>query len=314
MDKPQLWKENIAKSVDHYNNWFFRFAPKTYLSSRKKTKKEVEKSLKLTNNLLNISHDIMKLNPQILPTLRMITAPPLAQDRLVGLANVSKNLVLQMEQEGRIPIRMSPEKASLELKKIGNVLTKLVDKDLLVWLETKRVPTKREKDRAALIIADRLCGTVSDPIIRNAQEKRQLLAIKKWLKARGYTEISKLRPSFDKMKSGTFTFRLTVNGKKEDGSNIAIPIDAVVMPKHTKKKTFPVLIEAKSAGDFTNVNKRRKEEATKFIQLKKAHGSRFKFILFLCGYFDSGYLGYEAAEGIDWVWEHKINDLSKFGL
>ncbi len=36
--------------------------------------------------------------------------------------------------------------------------------------------------------------------------------------------------------------------------------------------------------------------------------------LFLCGYFDSGYLGYEAAEGIDWVWEHRIDDLAKFGL
>ena len=38
------------------------------------------------------------------------------------------------------------------------------------------------------------------------------------------------------------------------------------------------------------------------------------FGLFLCGYFDSGYLGYEAAEGIDWVWEHRIDDLAKFEL
>jgi len=32
------------------------------------------------------------------------------------------------------------------------------------------------------------------------------------------------------------------------------------------------------------------------------------------GYFDSGYLGYEAAEGIDWVWEHRIDDLELFGF
>lgn len=32
------------------------------------------------------------------------------------------------------------------------------------------------------------------------------------------------------------------------------------------------------------------------------------FLLFLCGYFEPGYLGYEAAEGIDWVWEHRPND------
>jgi len=39
-----------------------------------------------------------------------------------------------------------------------------------------------------------------------------------------------------------------------------------------------------------------------------------KFNLFLCGYFDSGYLGYEASEGIDWVWEHRIDDLALFGI
>lgn len=75
-----------------------------------------------------------------------------------------------------------------------------------------------------------------------------------------------------------------------------------------------MLIEAKSAGDFTNVNKRRKEEAVKVSQLRHTYGGRIVFILFLCGYFDSGYLGYEAAEGIDWVWEHRIDDLAGFGV
>jgi len=86
------------------------------------------------------------------------------------------------------------------------------------------------------------------------------------------------------------------------------------MPKASSSGQLPVLIEAKSAGDFTNVNKRRKEEATKMNQLKQTYGADIKFYLFLCGYFDSGYLGYEAAEGIDWVWEHRIDDLAQFGL
>ena len=77
---------------------------------------------------------------------------------------------------------------------------------------------------------------------------------------------------------------------------------------------MPILIEAKSAGDFTNVNKRRKEEATKIRQLRGTNGDATQFLLFLCGYFDSGYLGYEAAEGIDWIWEHRIEDLDKLGL
>ena len=52
----------------------------------------------------------------------------------------------------------------------------------------------------------------------------------------------------------------------------------------------------------------------KLSQLKSTHGDGIKFVLFLCGYFDGGYLGYEAAEGIDWVWEHRIGDLGRLGV
>ena len=86
------------------------------------------------------------------------------------------------------------------------------------------------------------------------------------------------------------------------------------MPKNAVAGDFPLMFEAKSAGDFTNTNKRRKEEAVKMAQLRSTYGDKVRFNLFLCGYFDSGYLGYEAAEGIDWVWEHRIDDMASFGL
>jgi hypothetical protein len=95
---------------------------------------------------------------------------------------------------------------------------------------------------------------------------------------------------------------------------VNIPVDAVVMPVKATPGELPLMIEAKSAGDFTNTNKRRKEEAAKVGQLRRKHGEDVRYILFLCGYFDSGYLGYEAAEGIDWVWEHRMDDLAEFGL
>ena len=99
-------------------------------------------------------------------------------------------------------------------------------------------------------------------------------------------------------------------------NSINVPIDAVVAPFIHDRAVdpSPLLIEAKSAGDFTNTNKRRKEEATKIAQLRATYGADVRFILLLCGYFDSGYLGYEAAEGIDWVWEHRLEDLTYFGL
>ena len=108
---------------------------------------------------------------------------------------------------------------------------------------------------------------------------------------------------------------MNVPVKLEGGKKtVNIPIDAVVMRKGNKKGNFPIFFEAKSAGDFTNTNKRRKEEAVKMTQLRTTYGKKVQFNLFLCGYFDTGYLGYEAAEGIDWVWEHRIEDLAKFGI
>jgi hypothetical protein len=62
------------------------------------------------------------------------------------------------------------------------------------------------------------------------------------------------------------------------------------------------------------VNKRRKEEATKINQLKATFGDKVVFVLLLCGYFDAAYLGYEAAEGIDWIWEHRIEEIDQLGI
>ena len=169
--------------------------------------------------------------------------------------------------------------------------------------------------RAATIVADRLCGAVANPIIRNAQEKRQLAAIKAWLEQRGYSHTPLgSGTSFERMAAGTFNFHLNVPVKLESGTSVNIPIDAVIMPKSAQPSDYPIFFEAKSAGDFTNTNKRRKEEAVKMSQLRSTYGAKIKFNLFLCGYFDTGYLGYEAAEGIDWVWEHRIDDLTQFGI
>jgi len=320
-DKPDRWKDDIASSVDLYNSWFMTFAPKAFRETRIKTAKEVAYALNATNNLTNISPALLVQHPKVLPMLRMSTCPPIARDRLIGLAGVSKNLVESMEDADnpRVPPRMPADKLETELKKIAATIIKMADPDIFVWLGRDGAVVESDVSRAATIVADRLCGAVSDPIIRNAQEKRQLLAIAAWLNARGYRQLEAGNGmKFDQMPTGTYSFRMNVSVKMssdaEDESKVNIPVDALIMPLSAKKGDFPLLIEAKSAGDFTNVNKRRKEEAQKMTQLRNTYGHAIRFGLFLCGYFDSGYLGYEAAEGIDWVWEHRIDDLEHYGL
>lgn len=314
-DKPSRWKADISRSVDFYNDWFMKFAPKAYRDTRSESTKQVQEALNQSANLTNVTPRVLRESPQMLEMLRMATAPPIARDRLIGLAGVTKGLVMNMEANKRIPPQMTDAEVEAQLQKISNLIMKLADKDIFPWLEAKTVPDEKEVHRAATIVADRLCGAQSDPIIRNAQERRQLDSLKKWLEQRSYSYIEPRKVSFKEMKPGKFTFRLgipvTLSGGKKQ---INIPVDVVIMPKQAKAGSLPLLIEAKSAGDFTNPNKRRKEEAIKISQLQATYGKSVRYILFLCGYFDSGYLGYEAAEGIDWVWEHRMDDLAEFGI
>lgn len=245
--------------------------------------------------------------------LRMATCPPIARDRLIGLSGAKKSSVQALE-DGRQPTRLGAGLLAKELERISEVLSRLFDTDLLPWLDGRTKPLASELERSATVIADRLCGSIADPIIRNAQEGRQLQSVSKWLNARGYKKIlaTSMGGGLEEMPVGTYAFR--VNVLAGEARPVRIPVDIVIQPKEAVPRSLPLLVEAKSAGDFTNTNKRRKEEAHKFQQLRTRYGNSVKYVLFLCGYFDSGYLGYEAAEGIDWVWEHRIDDLVKLGL
>lgn len=169
----------------------------------------------------------------------------------------------------------------------------------------------QQRSRSASIIADRLTGVLSDPIIRNAQEKRQLETISNFLDLKGYEYISNVT-EINSMSPMTYSFHVNVPVKLAEFKYVNIPIDIAI--KTAEIDRLPILIECKSAGDFTNTNKRRKEEAQKMAQLRHTYGEDIIFCLYLCGYFDTGYLGYEAAEGIDWVWEHRTQDIEKLGI
>ena len=288
VDKPHLWKQDVAASVDMYNEWFMRFAPKAFRETRLKTTVSVEAALAATSNLTDIQPSLLRKHPDILSTLRMSTCPPIAVDRLIGLSGADAGLVKCMEKEGKLPIRMALGLQNLHLQKIADIIEKLADPDIFVWLRREASATDMEVHRAATIVADRLCGAVANPIIRNAQEQRQLAEIKAWLESRGYRQLTAGDGAkFNTMMPGTFSFRMNVPIMLEGGKSVNIPVDAVIMPIQRERGKLPIFFEAKSAGDFTNTNKRRKEEAIKMSQLRSSYGDSVEFNLFLCGYFDS---------------------------
>src|SRR5438093_2027348 len=125
-NNPDLWKADIARSVDMYNAWFIQFAPEAFRSTRMQTTQQVEDTLKATQNLTDVSPALLKADPEVLSTLRMSTCPPLAVDRLIGLAGVPKNLVNNME-EGKLPARMRASVLDEELRKIGDIIERMAD-------------------------------------------------------------------------------------------------------------------------------------------------------------------------------------------
>lgn len=134
LDKPHLWKEDIAKSVDMYNDWFMEFAPKAFRETRIQTIKDVEVTLRETENLTSIDPSILRRHPEVLPTLRMSTCPPLAVDRLIGLARVPNSLVKRMENEKKLPVKLKGTALDVELRKIGDIIERMADPDIFVWL------------------------------------------------------------------------------------------------------------------------------------------------------------------------------------
>ncbi|OQA30128.1 MAG: Modification methylase Eco57IB [Betaproteobacteria bacterium ADurb.Bin341] len=238
-DKTQNWKNDTLDSIDYYNDWFLRFAPLTYREQRKVKKDEVERAFVVTEYLRKLTIEVMVKHPEILSVLRMCAAPPIAQDRLAGLAYSKKSLIATMEGDGgrspSLPAKMTDSEREAQLAKLLDVFNEMMDVDIFPWTVEDRLPTNDEYKMGVSIVTDRLCGSAADPIIRNAQEVRQLHALAMFLKHLGYQEVAS-------------------------------------------------------------------------SQIKKMLGKQTHFVLFLCGYFDAGYLGYEAAEGIDWVWEHRIHD------
>ena len=249
-DKVDLWKADVAKSVDFYNSWFMNFAPKAFRDTRIATTKQVEQALKWTENLTNIRPETLQNYPSVLSMLRMTTCPPIARDRLVGLAGVFPNLVKSMEVDKRVPPMMKQAELTRQLEMIGEIFEKMADPDIFVWKGREDKGKEEEIHRASTIVADRLCGAVADPIIRNAQEQRQLAAIRTWLEVRGYRELQPGEATnFLSMPNGTFSFRFNVRIRLDSGKQINIPIDAVIMRKNAKSGEFPALFEAKSMGD-----------------------------------------------------------------
>lgn len=316
-NKPDRWDADTRISVSQYNKWFMDFAPKAHQSVFNDCLTSVENLFNLSSNLRELTPKLLIDNPDALAPLRMLCAPPIARDRLAGLSDVPRTQVKTME-EGRLPGRGKERQCFMEtqIPSLLEVIDQLLDRRLISWLDYEQDPLARDLYIAKHVAADRLCGNMSAPIIKNAQEARQLTVISSYLDPKGYRLIDDPSIGAFDMPRGTYAYhkniRMFQNALDDSDGYVSTPVDVVIMPKDPIIDK-PLLVECKSAGDFANTNKRRKEEDTKVAQLRATYGD-ITLHLFLCGYFDSTYLGYEAANHMDWIWEHRVEDFMEIGI
>ncbi len=166
----------------------------------------------------------------------MSCCPPLAVDRLIGLAYTDKNLVKSLERK-KLPPRMASRDLEIHLKGIVKVIEALLDPDIFVWVGDRRRPSAEERIRASTIVADRLTGAVANPIIRNAQEKRQLHVIETYLRKRGYKRKPHPRGSpLTAMPPGTFTFHHSL-ATGSDAHRVNVSVDAMIQPHVLRRRS-----------------------------------------------------------------------------
>jgi XamI-like restriction endonuclease len=302
---PADWQPDIDQSVAEYDEWYLGRSPGMFAEARERAVVEIEKAMRVTDDFRAFGVDSLIARPGALFVARMCVSPPMARDRFVSFSGANKSLVTAMERGGIIPTRV--RRLQMQLEVMADFLRPLFDPDLLVWLGEGRAPTAVERARALLILQERLANAFYQPVLRDGQEARQKELLRAYLEGEGFEE--SLGPPFE-MATGVFGFGRNVQVVREDGAAQNLPVDCVVSPLDAK---LPLAcVELKSAGDFANVNKRRKEESDKHDALKRAHGKNAAFLLQLFGYFGHAYLGFEASAGIDWTWDHRLSDFAPY--
>jgi hypothetical protein len=111
---------------------------------------------------------------------------------------------------------------------------------------------------------------------------------------------------------GTYTFFISMPVGM--GKESLLPIDALVQPIKSRADGLPVLIKTESYSAFAQAMQHKSAHFADVRALRMTYGNDVPFALMLGGYCGAGYLGTQAAEGIDWVWQHRVADLQSLGL
>lgn len=300
------WESDIVDSSRNMRAWLASVRPTG--ATRPVHELEMMKLIEETdwsNSLAAVLRD----DSRLIKVLRALTRRDIGAEQFSQFIGIGKTRLERLE-EGK-QVRGLPDHV---FDSSANLLMAEIDDDLALWIFQQRTPTEAEVRKASVVGADRRLRRVFSTQIRYMHEPRQLDVLKEFLRQRGYEEVSDgplLDPRRD-TEAGKFGFRRSVVGTVENGSQLLQSVDVVIKPFGATTDQLPLFIEAKSMSDVVNPNKRQKEEAQKAASLRRRwerSDDRVNFILLLGGTVPHRYLTVERDSGLDWFWEHRVEDL-----
>ncbi len=297
-DQEQRWRSDLSAARAAHQTWLLTEGQDAHRRARAKSVVDVERMLDLTSDLRTVTPEILRRNPSILATQRMSTAPPLARERLAGLARAEKSVVLALEQD-RLPGRMSPSELDAQLARICRVIRGTLDPDLFSWLGSHDPPAPAQRRLAVLAVANRLCDSLARDFLRQACRRHDLGLVQRWLTDRGYSQGSGPLSRRD----GDATFTMGPGPVALPGRPWSIAADVIIRPPEASRPV--VVLTSIHRADGPSVRRPPSEVAA----WSQATGRLVRSIHLLSGPVELPDLRSLAARGQDWIWAHRLHDL-----
>jgi type II restriction enzyme len=300
---PELWDDDRLMAKQKIISWLADSKDADHLRF------EIETSTRLIlENIFTQKslESVISKNPEALKVLRSLTRRDIGTSQMATFLNVTTN-VLESFEAGR---KVS-EGLALGAE---NILLKELDQGISGWILEGREPSIEEFNRTLWISSDRILRRSTSTSLRYKHEPRQLEKLENYLNSKGLKKIdgASIKDPRSGMPMGTYSFRVSIQGMTSDGLILMQTVDALIKPFSNSDSLLPIFLEAKSMTDEVNPNKRQKEEAQKVESAKRRwqlENERLNFVLLLGGTVPKRYLQVEAGSDLDWIWEHRVEDL-----
>ena len=301
--RPDKWEHDRVIAREQIIDWLATTS--SIVSKRSEVLTQVQGALRILESEKSIEGAIQR-DASVVTVLRALTRRDVGTSQTATFLGVSTTTLENVENRKRNPSHLT--------KPLAELLKRELDPELASWIIEGRDAFNDEMMISRIVATDRIIRRAAATALRYEHEPRQLAKLESYLQSRGFQEVASdtiVNPRTD-MPKNSYSFRVNVVGLTTDGVELRQNVDTLIKPASQSSASLPIFVEAKSMTDEVNPNKRQKEEAQKVDAVRRKWQSsheKLNFVLLLGGTVPRRYLEIEAGSGLDWVWEHRVQDL-----